>query len=81
MLQKKLSPSSRFHEKQSVSDLQRVVGEVKAVLESVYSIPASTGLKKQIQKSWDRGWQWISEKERSGAKGKKAEKPKAVLTP
>ena len=78
-LQKKLSPSSPFHEKRSVSDLQRAVAEVKVVMESLYTIPGSVGLKKKIQKRWDRGWKWIFEKERSGVKGKKAEKPKLVL--
>jgi hypothetical protein len=78
-LQKKLSPSSEFHDGRSVSDLQSAVLEVKAVLESLNSIPGSIGTRNQIQKRWDRGWKWIFEKERSKARGKKAEKPRLVL--
>jgi hypothetical protein len=78
-LQKKLSPTSKFHEKRSVSDLQRVVLEVKALVEGLDNIPGSTGTKGRIQKRWDRGSRWIFEKEGNGAKGKKAEKPRLVL--
>ena len=66
MLQQKLSPSSSFHERRSVNNLQLAVAEVKTVLESLYNIPESTELKKKVQKRWDRGWKWILEKERKG---------------
>jgi len=78
-LQERLSPSSEFHEKKSVSDLQDVVQEVKVVVESLDSVPESIGTKNQIKKRWDRGWKWIFEKQGSRAKGKKAEKPKLVI--
>ena len=78
-LQKKLSPSSKFHEERSVSNLQRAVLEVKAVVESLDYIPGSIGTKNQIEKRWDRGYKWIFEKQGTRAKGKKAEKPKLVL--
>jgi hypothetical protein len=78
-LQKKLSPSSKFHEGRSVSDLQRVLLEVKDIVESLDNIPGSIGTRKQIKKRWDRGWAWIFEKQGSKVKGKKAEKPKLML--
>ena len=78
-LQKKLSPSSKFHDGRSVSDLRRAVLEVKVIVESLDNIPGSIGTKIQIQRRWDRGWKWIFEKEGGRAKGKKAEKPKLVL--
>ena len=78
-LQKKLTPSSKFHKGRSVSDLQRAVLEVKAIVESLDSIPGSTETRNKIQECWDRGWKWILEKEGSRAKGKKAEKPKLIL--
>jgi hypothetical protein len=78
-LQKKLSPSSKFHEGRSVSDLQHAVLEVKDIVESLDNIPGSIGTRNQIKKRWDRGWVWIFEKQGSRAKGKKAEKPKSVL--
>ena len=78
-LLKKLSPASKFHEERSVRNLQAVVLEAKAVVEGLDSIPGSIGTRNQIKKRWDRGWEWIFEKEGSRAKGKKAEKPKLVL--
>ena len=78
-LQKKLSPTSKFHEGQSVSDLQRAILEAKAVVESLDNIPESMATRSKIQKRWDRGWRWIFEKQGSRAKGKKVEKPKLVL--
>jgi len=78
-LQRKLSPSSKFHEERSVSNLQHAVMEVKVVVESLDNIPGSVGTKNQIQKRWDRGWKWIFEEQGGRAKGKKAEKPKLVL--
>jgi len=80
-LQKKLSPSSDFHEKKIVGDLQDAVQEAKAVVESLDNIPGSIGTRNQIKKRWDRGWKWIFEKQGSRAKGKKAEKPKLVIDP
>ena len=62
-LQKKLSPSSKLHERQSVRDLQDAVQEVKAVWESLDKIPGSVKMKEQIQECWDRGWKWIFEKQ------------------
>ena len=78
-LQKKLAPNSKFHKGQSVSELQQAVLEVKAVVESLDDVPRSIGTRNQIKKSWDQGLKWILEKQRSGAKGKKAVKPKLVL--
>jgi len=52
---------------------------VKAVVESLNDIPGSIGTRNQIQKRWDRGWKWISEREGSRTKGKKARKPELVL--
>jgi len=75
-LQKKLAPSSKFHEGQSVRDLQQAVLEVKAIVESLEDTPRSTGTKHQIKKLWDQGLKWIFEKQGSGAKGKKAVKSK-----
>jgi len=80
-LQIKLSPSSKFHEEQSVGDLQDAVQEVKAVVESLHDMPGSIGTRNQIKKRWDRGWKWIFEKQGSRAKGKKREKPKLVIDP
>ena len=77
-LQKKLDPSSNFHEGRSVSELRRVVLEVKDVVESLDNIPESIGTKNQIKRRWDRGYRWIFE-EGGRVKGKKAEKPKLVL--
>jgi len=79
VLQKKLFPSSEFHEKKSVSDLQDAVQEVKVVVESLDNITGSIGTRNQIKKRWNRGWKWIFEKQGSRAKGKKAEKPKLVI--
>ena len=78
-LQKKLSPSSKLHEGRSVSDLQDAVLEVKAVVESLSNIPRSAGTREQIDRRWNRGWKWISEKQASRVEGKKAEKPKLAL--
>ena len=78
-LQKKLSPSSKFHEERSISDLQRAVLEVKAVVESLDDIPGSIGTKNQIEKRWNRGYRWVFEKQGTRAKGRKANKPKLVL--
>ena len=78
-LQKKLSPSSKFHEGRSVSNLQDAVQEVKSVVESLDDIPGSIGTRDHIRKRWDRGSKWIFEKQGSRAKGKKAEKPKLML--
>jgi len=78
-LQKQLSPSSGFHKERSVSNLQRAVLEVKAIVESLDDIPGSIGTKSQIEKRWDRGYKWIFEKQGKRAKGRKAEKPKLVL--
>jgi len=78
-LQKKLSPSSKFHEERSVRDLQRAVLEVKAVVESLDNIPESIGTRNKIEKHWNRGWKWIFEKQGRKTKGRKAEKPKLVL--
>ena len=78
-LQKKLSPSSKFHERRSESDLQRAVLEVKDVVESLDNIPGSAGTRNKIEKCWNRGWKWIFEKQGRRAKGKKVEKPKLVL--
>jgi len=80
-LQDRLSPSSEFHEKKSVSDLQNAVQEVKVVVESLHDIPGSIETRNQIKKHWDRGWKWIFEKQGSRAKGKKAEKLKLVIDP
>jgi len=78
-LQAKLSPSSKFHDKKSVSDLQDMVQEVKAVVESLGNTPKSIEMRDQIKEDWDRGWKWIFEKHGSRAGGKKAEKPKLGL--
>ena len=79
MLQKKLSPSSKFHEGRSVSDLQRAVLEMKAIVESLDDIPESIGTRNQIEKRWERGYKWIFEKQGGKARGKKGNKPKLVL--
>jgi len=76
VLQKKLAPSSKFHEGQSVSDLQQAVLEVKTIVESLDDTPRSTGTKHQIKKLWEQGLKWIFEKQGSGAKGKKGVKSK-----
>jgi hypothetical protein len=78
-LQKKLSPSSKFHEGKSVSDLQRAILEVKVIVESLDDIPESVGTRNQIEGRWERGYKWIFEKQGGRAKGKKADKPKLVL--
>ena len=80
-LQKKLAPSSGFHEQRSVGDLQAVVQEVKVVVESLVNIPNSIATRKQIEKRWERGWKWISEKQGSKANGKKAVKPELAFDP
>jgi len=79
VLQKKLAPSSEFHEERSVSNLQRAVLEVKAVVEGLDDIPGSIGTKNQIEKRLNRGYRWVFEKQGTRAKGRKAEKPKLVL--
>ena len=43
VLQRRLSPSSEFHEGRSVSDLQRAVLEAKGVVEGLDNIPGSIG--------------------------------------
>ena len=53
--------------------------EVKAVVESLDSVPRSVGMRDQIEEHWGRGSEWIFEKQGTGAKGKKAVKPKLVL--
>ena len=73
VLQKRLSPSSKFHEKGSVSDLQQAVLEVKAIVESLDDIPESREMRKRIKERWDRGVRWIFEKQGSKAKGKEEE--------
>jgi len=78
-LQKKLSPSSGFHKGKSGSDLQRVVLEVKVVVESLEDIPESIGTRNKIGKRLERGYKWIFEKQGGKAKGKKVDKPKLVL--
>jgi len=79
-LQKKLAPSSKFHEGKSVNDLQDAVLEAKAIVESLDGTPESIETRNKIKKRWDRGWKWILEEQGShGAKGKKAKKPELVL--
>ena len=78
-LQKKLSPSSDFHDGRSVANLQHAVLEVKSVVESLDDIPGAIEIKDKIKKRWNRGWKWILEEQGSRAKGKKAEKPKLLL--
>jgi len=65
-LQKKLYPSSKFHEGQSVNDLQYAILEVEVIVEGLDSIPGSTGTRNQIKGQWDRGRKWILEKQGSG---------------
>ena len=77
-LQKRLAPSSKFHEARSVSNLQKVVLEVKGVVESLDNIPRSIGTRNQIRKRWDQGFKWVFEKQGRRAKGKKAGKPKPI---
>jgi len=62
-LQKKLSPSSKFHEERSVSDLQHEVLEVKAIVESLDNIPGSIETRNRIKERWDEGCEWIFEKQ------------------
>lgn len=78
-LQKKLSPSSEFHERKSISDLQHVVLDAKVVVEGLENIPESIGTRNRIEKRWERGYKWIFEKQGDRAKGRKADKPKLVL--
>ena len=78
-LQKKLCPSSKFHEGQSVNDLQDAVLEVEIVLESLEGIPGSTGTRNQINGHWDRGRKWVLEKQGSEREGKRAGGPKLVF--
>jgi len=78
-LQKKLSPSSEFHQERSVSNLQHAVKEVKGVVESLDNIPKSIGTRNLIKRRCDQGWKWIFEKQESRDKGKKAKKPELVL--
>lgn len=78
-LQKKLSPSSQFHEGKSVTDLQRMVLEAKAVMESLEDIPESIGTRGKIEKRWGRGYKWIFEKQGGKAIGRKVGKPRLVL--
>lgn len=61
-LQKKLSPSSEFHEGQSVIELQRAVLDVKAIVENLNNIPGSIETRNQIETRWNQGWKWIFEK-------------------
>jgi hypothetical protein len=62
VLQKKLSPSSDFHEGRSVTDLQHAVLDVKVIVESLENMPGSIGTRSQIKEHWKRGWMWIFEK-------------------
>lgn len=78
-LLKKLSPSSEFHLKRSVSDLQDAVLEVKAIAENLDSIPGSIEMRNRIKKQWDRGSKWIFERQESRGKGKNTERSKLVL--
>ena len=68
-LRKKLAPSSKFHERRSVSDLQQAVAEVKTVVEGLDNIPGYILTKKEMKKSWDRGWKCIIEKPENRAEG------------
>ena len=52
-LRKKLSPSSKVPEGQSVSDLQHEVLEVKAIVEGLDNIPGSIETRNRIKKCWD----------------------------
>lgn len=65
-LQQRLSPSSEFHERQSLTDLQHAVQEVETIVESLNTLPGSTKTKNKIKKPWNRGWKWIFEKHESG---------------
>ena len=60
-LQKKLSPSSEFHDERSVIDLQHTVLKVKSVVKRLDNIPGSIGTRNQIKEPWNRGWKWIFE--------------------
>jgi len=73
-LQKKLSPSSEFHKRRSVTELQQAVLEVKEIVENLDTLPRSIETKIKIKQRWDRGRKWILEKQRSKMKGKMAEK-------
>ena len=55
--------------RQTVSDLQQAVVEVKTVVEGLDDIPGYTVTKKEMKKSWDRGWKWIIEKPENRAEG------------
>ena len=69
-LQKNLSPFSKLHEVQSVSDLQYAVLEVKEIVESLKNLPGSIETMNQIEKYWSRGWKWIFEKQEQGEREK-----------
>lgn len=78
-LQQKLSSSSEFHEKRSISNLQDAVLEVKAVVENLNNIPGSNGTRIRIKKPWDRGSKWIlTETQVNKAKGTTADKLELV---
>ena len=55
-LQKKIYPSSKFHQERSVSDLRLAVLEVKAIVESLDNIPGSIEMKNWIKKCWATGF-------------------------
>ena len=77
-LQKILSPTSNFHDKRSVADLQREVDEVRAIIESIESIPGSAKMSNRMKKCWDRGSRWIREKRGDTVKRRKA-KPELIF--
>jgi hypothetical protein len=70
-LQKKLSPTSKFHDKRSVTDLQQAVREAKAIVENLDTLPRSIGTRNKIEKRWNRGSKWILEIRGSREEGKK----------
>ena len=78
VLQKQLSPTSKFHGKGSIPELQHAVLEVKAIVEKLDNIKGSIGTRNRIKERWDRGSKWIFEKRESIAKGTEVVKPEPV---
>lgn len=79
-LQKKLAPSSNFHERQDLRGLKAAVLEVQKVIERAIKDKDSVFVSdmKRIGKDWDLGRRGILEE---AVQRKKVQKPKLAIDP
>ena len=77
-LQKKLGPSSDFHERRDFPALKAAVLEVEGVIKRAADEPSFIGDMQQIDKDWEYGHKGIL---KEAVHRRKPQKPKLVIDP